>query len=162
MQTEIFTQRLVLNIITEEDDDFIRSLVNTEGWLQFIGDRNVHSKQDAIDYIRKIKNTPNLFYWVVRLKDTPTPLGIISFLKRHYLEHFDIGFAFFPEYNGCGYAYEAAEKVLSIASQQAEYSTILATTIPQNIASIKLLNKLGLHFQREIEMANETLHVYSN
>ena len=98
----------------------------------------------------------------MRLKDTPTPLGIISFLKRHYLEHFDIGFAFLPEYNGCGYAYEAAEKVLSIASQQAEYSTILATTIPQNIASIKLLNKLGLHFEREIEVANDILHVYSN
>ena len=38
MQTEISTQRLVLNIITEEDDDFMRALVNTEGWLQFIGD----------------------------------------------------------------------------------------------------------------------------
>ena len=98
----------------------------------------------------------------MRLKDTPTPLGIISFLKRSYLEHFDIGFAFLPEFNGCGYAYEAAEKVLFIASQKEEYSTILATTIPQNIASIKLLNKLGLHFEREIEVASEKLHVYSN
>jgi [ribosomal protein S5]-alanine N-acetyltransferase len=162
MQTEIFTQRLVLNLITEADDDFMRTLVNTEGWLKFIGDRNVHSKQDAIAYIQRIKNTPNLFYWVVRLKDNDTPLGIISFIKRSYLEHFDIGFAFLTEYNGCGYAYEAAEKVLSIASKKLEYSTILATTIPQNIASIKLLNKLGLHFEREIEVANETLHVYSN
>ena len=162
MQTEMTTQRLVLNIITEDDDDFMRSLVNTEGWLKFIGDRKVHSKQDAIDYIKRIKNTPNLFYWVVRLKDTPTPLGIISFLKRSYLEHFDIGFAFLPEYKGCGYAYEGAEKVLAIASQKGEYSPILATTIPQNIASIKLLNKLGLHFEREIEVENMKLHVYSN
>ena len=162
MQTEITTQRLVLNIIAEEDDDFMRSLLNTEGWLKFIGDRNVHSKKDAIDYIRRIKNTPNLFYWVVKLKDVPTPLGIISFLKRSYLEHFDIGFAFLPEFNGCGYAYEAAEKVLCIASQKEEYSTILATTIPQNVTSIKLLTKLGLHFEREIEVENDKLHVYSN
>ena len=162
MQTEITTQRLVLNIIAEDDDDFMRVLVNTEGWLQFIGDRKVYSKQDAIDYITRIKNTPNLFYWVVRLKDKHKPLGIISFLKRSYLEHFDIGFAFLPEFKGCGYAYEAAEKVLSIASQREEFSTILATTIPQNIASIKLLTKLGLHFEREIEVATEKLHVYSN
>lgn len=162
MQTEITTQRLILNLITDEDDDFMRTLVNTEGWLKFIGDRNVHSKEDAIAYIQRIKNTPNLFYWVVRLKDTPTPLGIISFLKRSYLEHFDIGFAFLPEYKGCGYAYEGAEKVLAIASQKGEYSPILATTIPQNIASIKLLNKLGLHFEREIEVENMKLHVYSN
>lgn len=162
MQIEITTQRLILNNIAENDDDFMLALVNTEGWLKFIGDRNVHSKQDAIAYIKRIKNTPNLFYWVVRLKDTHTPLGIISFLKRSYLAHFDIGFAFLSEFNGCGYAYEAAEKVLSIASKKAEYSTILATTIPQNIASIKLLTKLGLHFERELEVANEKLHVYSN
>ena len=94
MQTEISTLRLILNIITENDDDFMRTLVNTEGWLKFIGDRKVHSKQDAIAYIQRIKNTPNLIYWVVRLKDNHTPVGIISFLKRSYLEHFDIGFAF--------------------------------------------------------------------
>lgn len=162
MQTEINTERLILNLITEDYDDFMLALVNTEGWLQFIGDRNVHSKQDAIAYIKRIKNTQNLFYWVVRLKDMHTPLGIISFLKRSYLEHFDIGFAFLPEFNGCGYAYEAAEKVLSIASKKAEYSPILATTIPQNTSSIKLLIKLGLHFEKELEVANEKLHIYSN
>lgn len=162
MQTEITTQRLILNLITDDDDDFMRTLVNTEGWLKFIGDRNVHSKQDAIAYIQRIKNTPNLFYWVVRLKDNHIPLGIISFLKRHYLEHFDIGFAFLPEYNGCGYAYEAAEKVLSIASGKVEYSTILATTISENTNSIKLLIKLGLYFEKEIEVEDMKLHIYSN
>ncbi len=161
MQTEIITEKLKLNLVTEDDHHFMRALVNTEGWLKFIGDRNVHSEQDAIAYIQRIKNTPNLFYWVVRLKDNHTPLGIISFLKRHYLEHFDIGFAFLPEHHGCGYAYEAAEKVLSIASEKTEYTTILATTIPQNIASIKLLTKLGLHFEKEIEVESIKLHVYS-
>ena len=96
------------------------------------------------------------------LKDNHTPLSIISFLKRSYLEHFDIGFALLPEFNGCGYAYEAAVKVLSIANQKAEYSPILATTIPDNTASIKLLNKLGLYFEKEIEVENMRLHVYSN
>ena len=162
MQTEISTLRLILNIITENDDDFMRTLVNTEGWLKFIGDRNVHSKQDAIAYIQRIKNTPNLIYWVVRLKDNHVPIGIISFMKRSYLEHFDIGFAFLPEFQGCGYAYEAAEKVLSITSQKAEYSPILATIIPVNTASIKLLNKLGLYLEREIEVENMKLYVYRN
>ena len=32
MQTEMTTQRLALNIITEEDDDFMCALVNTEGF----------------------------------------------------------------------------------------------------------------------------------
>ena len=122
----------------------------------------MYSKQDAIAYIQRIKNTPNLIYWVVRLKDNHVPIGIISFMKRSYLEHFDIGFAFLPEFQGCGYAYEAAEKVLSITSQKAEYSPILATIIPVNTASIKLLNKLGLYLEREIEVENMKLYVYRN
>lgn len=162
MPPKFSTPRLFLDIIIEDDHDFILSLVNTKGWLQFIGDRNVHSKDDSIKYIKRIKNTPDLFYWLVRLKDSKNPIGIISFLKRSYLEHFDIGFAFLPNFNGHGYAYEAAKKVLSVASKKAEYSPILATTVPQNVRSIKLLAKLGLHFIKEIEVQNEMLHIYSN
>lgn len=100
MPPKFSTPRLFLDIIIEDDHDFILSLVNTKGWLQFIGDRNVHSKDDSIEYIKRIKNTPDLFYWLVRLKDSKNPIGIISFLKRSYLEHFDIGFAFYQTLTG--------------------------------------------------------------
>ena len=161
MQTEIITARLVLNNLSEDDYEFICSLVNSKGWLEFIGNRNVHSKQDAIEYIRRLRNTPNLYYWVVTLKNSTTAIGIISFLKRSYLEHFDIGFAFLPQYNGHGYAYEAAEKVLSIAGNKTEYATILATTVPQNEKSIRLLTKLGMHFEKEIEADHQKIYVFS-
>jgi [ribosomal protein S5]-alanine N-acetyltransferase len=42
------------------------------------------------------------------------------------------------------------------------YKTILATTVPHNTSSVKLLTKLGLHFEKEIEVDNMILHVYSN
>jgi RimJ/RimL family protein N-acetyltransferase len=122
----------------------------------------VHSKDDAIAYIEKINNNPDVTYWVVRITGTNIPVGLISFIKRKYLDHFDIGFAFLPEYNGQGYAYEAAREVLSIAGNNPKYIPILATTIPGNVKSIKLLTKLGLHFDREIEVDNEQLYVYSN
>lgn len=162
MKTKINTQRLTLSPVTEDDYNFILALVNSKGWFEFIGDRKVHSKEDSIEYIRKIKKTKDFYYWVVRLKDNDTPIGIISFLKRSYLGNFDIGFAFLPEFNGYGYAYEAAKEVLSVVNKKPEYSTVLATTVPQNINSIKLLIKLGLHFEREIEVGNERLHIYSN
>ena len=63
MQTKIITERLLLNIPTEGDYEFIHELVNTKGWLQFIGDRNIHSKEAAIAYIDKIKGMPNFYYW---------------------------------------------------------------------------------------------------
>ena len=161
MQTNISTGRLLLNILSIEDHEFIRQLVNTKGWLEFIGDRNVHSEIEAIAYINKILNSPNIYYWVVTIKETKTPVGIISFLKRDYLEHFDIGFAFLPEFTGNGYAYEAAKEVLSLVRTNPLYNPVLATTIPTNTSSIKLLIKLGLHFEKQMAVGQQQLDIYT-
>ncbi|MDQ6845643.1 MAG: GNAT family N-acetyltransferase [Bacteroidota bacterium] len=162
MQKKITTERLSLDLLTTEDYKFIRELTNTTGWLTFIGDRNIHQDEDAMAYITRINSTPDFTYWIVRLKQSNECLGIITFLKRNYLPHFDIGFAFLPEHCGQGYAYEAAGEVLSIVNRMPEHNAILATTIPENIISIKLLKKLGFYFKTEIEEGGHKLHVYSN
>ena len=162
MQNNISTDRLLLDLLTEEDHEFIMQLVNSEGWIRFIGERNVHTKEDALAYAQKIMAMQNLFYWVVRMKEGNIPVGIISFLKRAYLDHYDIGFAFLPEYCGRGFAYEASKKIFDIALMHPEHQTILATTIPANTNSIKLLLRLGMHFEKEIEAGSDILHVYSN
>ena len=161
MITTLTTERLSLQALAIGDADFIKELVNTKGWLQFIGDRHIYSKEDAINYVNKINNSQNIHYWVVCLKKINVPIGIITFLKRNYLEYFDIGFAFLPQFNGEGYAYEAAKAVLSMVMSKPEHPTVLATTLPNNTNSIKLLNKLGLEFDREIEVGDEKLQVYS-
>ena len=162
MQSTFSTARLLLVLLTEDEADFILKLVNTKGWIEFIGDRNIHTKEDAINYIMKIINTVDLFYWVVSIKQNNTPIGIISFLKRNYLEYFDIGFAFLPKFNRYGYAFEASKTVLTYLTEQKAYKRILATTIPGNYRSIKLLNKLGFDFEKEIQMQDITMHVFSN
>ena len=51
---------------------------------------------------------------------------------------------------------------MAIVSKNPRYSPVLATTVPQNINSIKLLTKLGLHFEKEIEVEGEKLHIYKS
>lgn len=160
MPRQIMTQRLELNLIKEEDHAFVEELVNTAGWIKFIGDRNVHSKEDALRYIQKILSTPELFYWVATIKDTNEPAGIISFMKRSYLDHYDIGFALLPRYQQSGYAVEAAMQVLQLAHETYGYETVLATTLPDNIKSINLLAKMGFVFKEAIIQGGETLNVY--
>lgn len=160
MTNSFTTERLSLEFIRPEDYEFVLELVNTKGWLQFIGDRYVHTNEEAVAYINRILTTENLFYWVVRTRADNTPVGIVSFLKRAYLDHFDIGFAFLPKYSGLGYAYEAAREVLSVVSKS--FHPVLATTLPANEKSIHLLKKLGLQFQKEIQVEELRLHVYSN
>ena len=93
---------------------------------------------------------------------TPTAIGIITFLKRAYLAHFDIGFAFLPEYRSRGYAYEAASHVLAAVRQQPEHAVVQATTVAENISSKKLLEKLGLQFEQKLAVDTQRLHVYSS
>ena len=49
----IETDRLLIRPLSIVDDDFILELVNSEGWLRFIGDREVGSIEDARAYIQK-------------------------------------------------------------------------------------------------------------
>ncbi|MCD6066691.1 MAG: Acetyltransferase, including N-acetylase of ribosomal protein [Bacteroidetes bacterium] len=160
MQNTYSTERLSIGPLTTADISFIRELVNTEGWVAFIGNRNVNSDEDALGYIQKILNNPDVRYWMVYLKETSVPVGIITFIKRDYLQHHDIGFAFLPAYAGKGYAYEAAKKILEDLLSHPVYIQIQATTVPENASSIKLLEKLGLKFEKEIVVENETLKLY--
>lgn len=154
------TTRLLLKPLRIDDASFIRELVNTEGWLQYIGDRHVHSDADAMGYIQKILGNKAVKYWVVKLKDDHTPVGVITFIQRDYLVHPDIGFAFLPAHAKKGYAYEASKAVMDKMLREGKCKRILATTIPGNKSSIQLLQKLGLQFEKEIKPENELLHVY--
>lgn len=161
MQQSFETENLNLTLLTRDDAAFIISIVNSEGWLKFIGDRNIHTAEAALAYIDKILNTPDFYYWVVSTKEENIPVGIISFVKRDYLENFDIGFALLAAYSGKGYALEAAKVVLEAATA-AGYTPVLGTTMMSNKRSIKLLLTLGFHFDREIETSDLKLMVYSN
>ena len=155
------TERLVLRELTAADNQFIFELLNTAGWIKFIGNRNIKTIEDADNYIQKIITNPNISYRVVTLTDNQTAIGLVTFIKRDYLDHPDIGFAFLPAYNKQGYAFEATKEVLTNLLYQSDYSTILATTIPENNLSIQLLKKLGFSFSKEITYEGELLQVFS-
>lgn len=156
----ISTDRLFIAEMTLDDAEFVLKLLNTEGWKKFIGDRNVNNKQEAEVYIRKIVDNPNFSYSAVRLKDGNVPIGMVSMIKRDYLDHHDIGFAFLPDYNGKGYAFEAASAVLNHPSTLAAHTKILATTLKHNSSSIQLLERLGLVLDKEIKVEGKELFLY--
>ena len=152
--------RLFLNILSQNDSNFIIELVNTEGWIKFIGNRNIHTTQEAFAYIQKINANPNIAYWTVTIRETKQPIGLITLIKRDYLEHPDIGFAFLPSYLNKGYAYEAACAVLTHLIQNNSLTHVLAETLTENSISIKLIEKLGLKFEKEMKIENEVLRIY--
>lgn len=143
-----------------DDNAFIFELLNTAGWIKFIGDRNIKTSEDADKYIQKILANPTISYRVVTLQEDETAIGVVTFIKRDYLDHHDIGFAFLPAYTKQGYAFEAANEVLNDRLNQPEHATILATTILENSSSIQLLKKLGFSFSKEITREGVLLQLF--
>jgi ribosomal-protein-alanine N-acetyltransferase len=160
MASSIITERLLIKPLNIHDNDFIFELVNTEGWIKFIGNRNITTPLEAITYIKKILDNKNILYWIVQLKNSHEKIGVITFIKRDFLPHHDIGFAFLPQHAKQGFAYEATIAVLDSVINKYKPLHVLATTIPENTSSISLLQKIGLTFEKEFEVEKEKLHVY--
>ena len=144
----IETKRLRLREYTIEDAPFSYELMNSEGWLKYIGDRNIKTIPDAVAYIEKYY-LPSYELnghgaYIVILKESGKPIGTCGLYKREDLKHPDVGFSFLTEYIGKGFAFEAAQAVLKFANDSLNIKTILGFTLPTNKDSIKLLQKLGL------------------
>ncbi len=161
MPNNFTSERLSLKPLTLSDAEFILALVNTTGWIRFIGDRKVNDIYEANAYIKKILSIPTIKYWVVRLKNAEIPVGIVTFIKRDYLLYHDIGFAFLPAYAKNGYAFEAASGLIAELVNEYQLRRLLATTITENLNSISLLNKLGFRFDKEIQVDGKSLLVYT-
>lgn len=154
------TTRLILRrLMPEVDAPFMLALLNSPGWLQYIGDRGVHTLEDARNYILNgamASYEKNGFGpYVVRLKNDKTPLGVCGLFKRESLEDVDLGFAFLPEFTGRGYGYEAASAVIGYADAAWGLKRLVAITVPYNKASIQLLKKLGFQFEKMTRIADD-------
>lgn len=154
------TDRLNLNRITHHDNAFMLELVNTPGWLTFIGDKNIHTTIDAQQYIQNILDNTSCEYWVVSKKEDNKAIGLITIIQREYLENSDLGFAFLPNQMNKGYAYEATSGLLKIFAEGDKYKNLCAITLPENNSSIKLIERLGFTFDKIIEAHDETLNLY--
>lgn len=154
------TSRLQLLPLSASDAHFIFALLNSEGWKKYIGDRNIHTLDDALAYIEKVTKSDSVKMWAVQSIENQKTMGMISVIQRDYLPHPDIGFAFLDEYAGQNYAFEAAHIVLQDIISEPHNLSIYATTLPENVRSIALLHRLGLQFERVLQVENEALRIY--
>ncbi len=150
------TERLLCRPTGVEDAMFILELLNTPKWLTFIGDRNVHTLENATAYIqdKMIPQLERLGYgnYTVIEKVSNLKIGTVGLYDREGLEGVDIGFALLPAYEGKGYAFEASSKLMEAAQHTFKLSTINAITTRDNISSKALLEKLGLRFKETIKL----------
>lgn len=153
------TRRLRLRRVTLDDAAFMLAIWNDPGFVQHVGDRGIRSVADAeaalIDGAFKLYEEYGYGPFCMSLRSDGTLVGICGLFRRDNLEHPDIGFAVLPAFCGRGLATEAADVVVEHARSDLKISYLTAIVSPQNVASIALIEKLGLTFDGRITMPGE-------
>jgi RimJ/RimL family protein N-acetyltransferase len=152
------TPRLTLRRFTLDDAPFVIELVNDPAWLEHIGDRNVRTLDEAHAYLRKgaiaMYERVGFGMYVVALKESGAPVGTCGLIQRDGLDDIDIGFAFLPEFRGRGYALESAAAVLEYAGRLG-LKRIIGIVSAANHRSIRILEKIGLQFERTVKLPGD-------
>ena len=163
MEIVIQTERLILRKFTLNDATFMLELLNTTAWLRFIGDRNVRTIKQAEQYLLngniRSYHEYGFGFYVVVIKETNESIGICGIKKREGLEDVDIGFAFFQQFMGNGYGYESASAVLNYALNDLKIKRIIAIVDPENLVSIGLIKKMGLQFEKMIQLSQKDIEL---
>ncbi|WP_020591089.1 GNAT family N-acetyltransferase [Kiloniella laminariae] len=152
----IETDRLRLRELNEGDAPFILALLNDPSFIKYIVDKGVRTLEQARDYI---KTGPIASYrkngfglYLTELKENGSPIGMCGLVSRPGLDHPDIGYAFMPEHCAKGYATESARAVLDYGRNILKLDKIVAITSPDNQASARVLEKIGLKFLYEFRL----------
>lgn len=153
------SERLQLRRMTLDDADFIVELLNSPKWIKYIGQRKVETLELAEQYLqeRVLPSYESLgfgFYIIERLSDG-VRLGNCGLTLRDGMEHADIGYALLPQYEGKGYALEAAGAVLEYGIKVHKLTHVAAIVTSDNARSIHLLKKLGMQYETKIKLPDD-------
>jgi RimJ/RimL family protein N-acetyltransferase len=135
----------------------VLQLLTDPAFLRNIGDRGVHNIEEARNYIA---TGPRASYqqfgfglYLVEQKQPAAPIGMCGLLRRDWHPDVELGFAFLPTGRGKGYATEAAQATLDFARRSLGLRRFVATTSLDNNDSIRVLQKLGFQFERQVSPA---------
>ncbi|MGB8855632.1 MAG: GNAT family N-acetyltransferase [Burkholderiales bacterium] len=153
------TGRLILRTFSERDAAFYFELWKQPKWIQYIGDKNFQTVDDAKASLLKgpmqMYTQMGFSLYAVVLKESNTPIGMCGLIKRDTLDDVDIGYGLLPAYEGKGYALEAARAVMAYAKNELRLKRVVAITTTDNKKSISLLEKIGMRYEKMVKAPND-------
>jgi RimJ/RimL family protein N-acetyltransferase len=161
--TVLESERLVLREFHLDDADFVLQLLNESAFLRFIGDKGVRTLVNARDYLLKgpIESYRRFGFglYLASLREDGTPIGMCGLVKREGLADVDVGFALRSLYWSRGYAVEAAAAVIDYGKRTLNLGRIVAIVHPDNHASIAVLERIGLEFERMVRLSTDAVEL---
>jgi ribosomal-protein-alanine N-acetyltransferase len=138
---------------TDKDADFILEMNSQPEVLKYLHERTLTSTADAKQILREhiLPQYPlGLGRWAVHRKADYAFLGWCGLKQRAERNNeIDLGYRFLPAHWGQGVAYEAAEAVIQYGLNELKLPEINACAHIENMASLRILEKLGMTYIRE-------------
>ena len=141
------TLRLAHRALTVADAEVFFALNSHPGVMRFTGEVPLRSLDEARGAIERYPDFDAVGYgrWGCVLKETGLIIGFCGLKYLPELDEVDLGYRFFPEYWGRGLATEACIASLEFGFRTLGLDRIIALVLPENAASIRVLEKVGMH-----------------
>jgi RimJ/RimL family protein N-acetyltransferase len=149
------TERLILRPFTLEDAEAWLPLISLPEIIRYTGDTPASSVEQARESLRTRPLRDYAVHGYGRLAVIEKSSGrLVGFSGLKYVQELgdvDIGYRFLPDCWGKGYATESALPLMEQARRVHGFKGIVGTVHPDNPASGRVLEKLGLRYERTLE-----------
>lgn len=157
------TDRFLLRELTVDDAMSFYELNENPKVIQYTGDRSFESVEEALSFLQNYKDYEENGYgrWAVIDKSNNEFLGWCGLKYDPSKEETDLGFRFFEKFWNRGVATESAIACLKYGLDQLKIKKIVGRAMSENIASIKVLQKLGFIFDKEFDFDGHKGVIYT-
>lgn len=163
MKTITETERLLLRELTPDDAAFAFELNSDPEVLQYTGDEPFATPEAAREFLSNYSDYVRNGFgrWGVVLKATGGLIGWCGLKRDRETQEVDLGYRFFRKDWNKGYASEAAQACMEIGNRQFGLSRIVGRARKENRHSIRILEKVGMHYVEDFTEDGETWVVYA-
>ena len=139
------TDRLAFRKWNDDDLDRLHAICSKPQVMQFVGDGQVWAKDRTLEFIRSATEMfleHGFCQWPLTHKADGKLIGYCGVVKSD--DALEIGWRLAPEYWGRGLATEAARAILNHNIRKLGFQRLIATVQAMNMASIRVIEKLGM------------------
>ena len=162
MKPILETERLLLRELNVGDAMSFYDLNLSPNVIRYTGDTAFENSHAAEQFLRNYNDYKTNGYgrWAVIDKSNGAFLGWCGLKYSKDAAETDIGFRFFEQHWNRGYATESARACLNYGFEKLGLKSIVGRAMADNIASVKVLEKLGLVFEKEFDFDGHRGVVY--
>ncbi len=147
------TSRLMLRETTTDDGQVMYDLNNDPEVIKYTGDPPFESVDAATQFLADYDHFEkyNRGRWAVVDRESNEVLGWCGLKYHPDNGENDLGYRLFKKHWGKGYATEASHLALQYGFRRLGLDSVIARAVKENVASIKVMNKLGLEYEQDFE-----------